>query len=75
MEIWNSKKALDIYFHKKENIKKESKCYSCDLFNECHLNGAKCWREVIKVYGNENWDYPDPRCPFSPEPINEIHLL
>ena len=27
----------------------------------------RCWAEVIKAYGDEHWDYPDPRCKLAPK--------
>ena len=30
-------------------------------------NMNRCWAEVVKAYGDEHWDYPDPRCKLAPE--------
>jgi len=74
MEVWNSDKAMELYNIKQNVIGENSACKSCDFFSNCHHSGGKCWREILKVYGKENWDYPDPRCPYSPEPINNIYI-
>jgi radical SAM protein with 4Fe4S-binding SPASM domain len=74
MEVWNSEKANELIYLNKNSISKCSACRSCNWFEACHQSGGKCWREIIKSYGEENWDYPDPRCPLSPEPINNIYI-
>jgi len=30
-----------------------------------------CYTNIIKVYGEEHWDYPDPRCAKAPRDIPE----
>ncbi len=74
MEVWNSEKAKNLVYLNRDSIRAHSPCHDCDLFDACHQNGGKCWREIIKSYGDQNWDYPDPRCPFAPEPINNIYI-
>lgn len=74
MEMWNSKEAMELYNLNQNVISVKSACSHCGYFTDCHVSGNKCWREILKVYGKENWDYPDPRCPFSPEPINTIYV-
>ncbi len=74
MEMWNSDKAIELYNLKQNKISENSACKQCDYFNNCNKSGSKCWREILKVYGKENWDFPDPRCPLSPEPINNVYI-
>jgi len=74
MEVWNSDKAKDLVYLNKNSIRAESPCHNCDWFDACHQDGGKCWREIIKSYGDQNWDFPDPRCPYAPEPINKIYV-
>lgn len=62
-EIWNSKKALDLYYRKTTQVQKTSPCYDCSDKEECSNRKLICWVDVVKTYGYENWDYPDPRCP------------
>ena len=74
MEMWNSNEALELYNIDINTINKKSACKMCKNLNYCHLSGEKCWRDILKIYGKENWDYPDPRCPSSPEPIKELFM-
>ncbi|MBU3928374.1 MAG: SPASM domain-containing protein, partial [Bacteroidetes bacterium] len=74
MEVWNSEEANNLIYLNKNSITQDSACRNCKWFESCYQDGGKCWREIIKSYGEENWDYPDPRCPFSPEPINNIYV-
>ncbi len=71
-EIWNSPESL--YFQKLslDDFSENSACKSCDIFDDCHKNVNKCWADIIKAYGVENWDYPDPRCAFAPEMHNNL---
>lgn len=75
MEVWNSPKALDLFYLKKEEIDKESKCYTCAEFRKCRETRGVCWKEVLMAYGKDKWDYPDPRCPKAPEMNNRIYTL
>lgn len=74
MDVWNSQKAKDLYYLSKEKVNDKSACKSCHDFDDCHLHAKICWREVIKSYGEENWDYPDPSCNKAPVPIRYIQL-
>lgn len=40
------------------------------VINKGHLN--RCWAEILKAYGDENWDYPDPRCIKAPKMKNNL---
>lgn len=75
MEVWNSKEALDLFNLSKERIKESSACKSCDEFFPCRKVPGVCWKEIIYAYGEKNWDFPDPRCPKAPEPINEYYIV
>jgi radical SAM protein with 4Fe4S-binding SPASM domain len=66
LEMWNSQKALDLYKLSKDKIQASSPCYTCDEFDDCHQKKGVCWKEVLYAYGDDNWDYPDPRCPKAP---------
>lgn len=64
LDVWNSSKAKDLYYIDKKRISCKSPCYSCSIFKECREEyGGVCWKEIIKVFGKDKWDYPDPRCP------------
>jgi len=74
MEVWNSKEALALHHLNQGLIQKSSPCSTCDIFTRCREYGGVCWREVVKSYGMENWDYPDPRCQYAPKSINQIYI-
>lgn len=65
-EIWNSKKALQLYAPSRDSMAKDSACSSCLVFDKCKRNLAKkiCYVDIMKVH--KRWDYPDPKCPLSP---------
>ncbi|NOZ34726.1 MAG: radical SAM protein [Chlorobi bacterium] len=73
-EIWQSKKAVELFNIEKNKISSESICYSCEEFTQCHDYLHVCWKDVIATYGEEKWDYPDPACPKAPS-INEKMFL
>jgi len=66
-EVWNSPRALELSFPKREDFRDESVCKGCDIFEECLSFPNKCFADVLKGYGKENWDYPDPRCIKAPK--------
>lgn len=61
-EIWRGEKALNLAYTPKNSIKKISPCSKCELFDKCMNFPNKCYANVLKAYGMENWDFPDPRC-------------
>lgn len=73
-EIWNSPKALKLASLGREDFSENSACKHCNNFDSCHENVNKCWVDIIKAFGEENWDYPDPRCAFAPKMINNIQF-
>jgi radical SAM protein with 4Fe4S-binding SPASM domain len=73
-EVWNSEKALSLYQFSKDLVREQIACKRCDDFDRCHQEQGVCWKQVLYAYGEENWDYPDPRCPYAPEPGNEFWI-
>ena len=72
-EVWNSARANGLLSLKQEYINKQSPCSACKLFDDCfRINRNRCWTDVIKAYGADKWDYPDPRCKFAPKMNNNI---
>ncbi|MDR2835956.1 MAG: SPASM domain-containing protein [Bacteroidales bacterium] len=71
-EVWNGERAKWFLNLKPENLKPENPCGKCDIFEQCYNNMNRCWADVIKAYGIENWDYPDPRCNFAPKMLNNL---
>jgi radical SAM protein with 4Fe4S-binding SPASM domain len=73
-EVWNSSKALKLANLERDNFSDLSPCKTCNNFVDCHDDVNKCWVDIIKAYGKENWDYPDPRCAYAPKMINNIQF-
>jgi radical SAM protein with 4Fe4S-binding SPASM domain len=73
-EVWNSDKAKGLYYLTQDRISENSVCKTCELFEECRGDNYKktCWRDTVKAYGNDKWDYPDNRCPLAPAIEKEI---
>ncbi|GHT66407.1 hypothetical protein AGMMS50239_27830 [Bacteroidia bacterium] len=74
-EVWNSSRALELAFPKREHFRDESVCKKCAIFDECLSFPNKCYADVLKGYGDKNWDYPDPRCVKAPQFINELQAV
>lgn len=72
-EIWQSKKALDLYKITKKEISHHSPCKTCDTFDTCRRKEGVCWSDVLNAYGAENWDFPSSNCPFAPFPYHKIY--
>lgn len=72
-EIWKSEKAQKLYNLDKCNFSRDSKCRSCSYFENCRMGQGVCWSNVIMAYGEENWDFPSPNCPYAPLPYYSIH--
>lgn len=69
-EVWNSDRVREILDQKQSLVKEASACKQCDIFDSCFA--YRCWVDVIKAYGDDNMDYPDPRCIKAPPMINDI---
>jgi radical SAM protein with 4Fe4S-binding SPASM domain len=65
-EVWNSPAAKKMLKLEKDNIQNDSPCKSCSLFEACFVENNRCWTDIIKAYGKDKWDYPDPRCAYAP---------
>lgn len=61
-EIWQSEEARWLYVLAKEEVRGESACHSCPVADACFSYNNRCWADIVKAYGRDNWDYPDPRC-------------
>jgi radical SAM protein with 4Fe4S-binding SPASM domain len=59
------------------NYYKDSPCGICSSFGKCktenHPRGV-CWKEILHAYGEENWHYPDPKCPNAPQEMKSFYL-
>lgn len=74
-EVWNSSRAIELAFPKQKEFREKSACRSCSIFAECFSFPNKCFADVLKAYGKENTDYPDPRCKKAPGFNNELMYL
>ncbi|HED05356.1 MAG TPA: radical SAM protein [Ignavibacteria bacterium] len=75
VEIWNSPKSILLANLQRKDFSNNSACKSCKIFEGCHSDVNKCWADIIKAYGDENWDYPDPRCSRAPLMFNNLSFL
>lgn len=66
-EVWNSDKAKTLFYLKRELYKEKSICNKCQAFDLCNKKHHKCFVKIIKAYGQDNWNYPDPRCVYAPK--------
>jgi len=66
-EVWNSHHAKKLLHIQRNDIQYKSRCKECAFFEKCFEAGNRCWVDIVKTYGKENWDFPDPRCAFAPE--------
>lgn len=72
-EIWNSPKAWELFNLGQSSFCKESACSHCKIFDFCNLeNHRRCFVKVIKAYGKDKWDYPDPRCHYAPKVTSDL---
>ncbi|GHT27059.1 radical SAM/SPASM domain-containing protein [Bacteroidia bacterium] len=71
-EVWNSPAVKKLLNLTKNDIQDNSPCKACKLFESCFSENNRCWVDIVKAYGKENWDYPDPRCTFAPPMIHDL---
>ena len=66
-EVWNSEKAKRIFSGEYFTRKGGKQCSQCKVHDFCKQNRRRCVVKVMKAYGMENWDFPDPRCKYAPD--------
>lgn len=71
-DIWTSDKSLQLANIQQKNVGSDSPCKHCELFVSCFGYRNRCWVDIIKAYGKEHWDYPDPRCVKANEMKNNL---
>lgn len=71
-EVWNSPEALHLCSLTRAHINEASRCQSCYFFEDCFSYQNRCWSDIVKAYGPDCWDYPDPRCQFAPAMKNKL---
>jgi len=64
-DIWNSSKALELYFLNQQTIDSTSPCIKCTVFSECRHGYGKriCYLDIKK--SGKSSSFPDPRCPMA----------
>ena len=72
-EVWNSPQATQLCSLQRKDISTASACKECHLFEDCHAYQNRCWSNIIKAYGPEHWDFPDPRCRYAPDMKNNLN--
>lgn len=71
-EVWNSPKVEYLLNLKQDQIQSQSSCKVCSQFQSCYDSKNRCWADIIKAYGVDNWDFPDPRCNRAPLMRNNL---
>lgn len=66
-EVWNSQRALSLSSLTRKDFRSCSACKTCDIFDTCIAFPNRCYADILKGYGIDNWDYPDPRCYKAPK--------
>lgn len=75
MEMWHSEEALSVWNFQQNEVRDESPCKRCDIFNECRRKLGNCWRKAITAYGPGNYDFPSPDCPKAPPVAKDYYIL
>ena len=71
-EVWLSDRAKKLYNMQRDDLQSDTVCRDCALFESCFSYHNRCWTDIIKAYGRDCWDYPDPRCQFAPPMKNKL---
>lgn len=74
LDVWRSEKADELYNIAQQSTQPKSPCHQCNAFADCRQGAGVCWKMILYAYGDQNWDYPDTRCPYAPTPIHEYYL-
>lgn len=70
--VWNSERSIHLAKKIWNDVRPSSKCSLCELRKECFDSNNRCWADIMKAYGKDNYDYPDPRCEFADKMKNYI---
>lgn len=65
-EIWNSQKALSLVNVQQKDIATKSPCHTCSDFIACAKASNRCYADIMKAYGFDRYEFPDPRCAKAP---------
>lgn len=72
-DVWNSEKAHQLWNIRQEQLSEENQCKKCQDFDNCRFGSGVCWKAIIMAYGNDKYQYPDPRCPRAPKEKYEFY--
>ncbi len=61
-EIWNSSRAIELIYKQQKSISRKSECSRCKLYDDCFTYANRCHPNILKHYGDDCHDFPDPRC-------------
>lgn len=73
LDVWNSEKAKQLWNIRQEQLAEDNQCKKCQDFDNCRYGSGVCWKATIMAYGDEKYQYPDPRCPRAPKPQCEFY--
>ncbi len=66
MEMWTSRELHSLLCP--EQSQALGPCSTCPIFAECHYGRGRCYKRALQGYGIDHPDWPDPKCPYAPEP-------
>lgn len=73
LDVWHSERTMQLVKLQQKDLQQKSACSKCGLFEGCFKKDRnRCWSDIIKAYGTDRWDYPDPRCIHAPKMQNDI---
>ena len=72
-EIWKSDRAKEV-FNMRYGSTSDSGCRDCKMSEICYQMKRRCPVKIVKAYGYDKYDYPDPECTRAPEIIRSEFL-
>lgn len=76
LSVWNSPKVHKLLNIERHTINPKSACHECSFYEDCfRIYRNRCWVDIIKAYGEDNWDFPDPRCNFAPKVKRDVNYF
>lgn len=66
MDVWESPQ-IDKYLNPSREYFQGTICYTCDIFDPCHQDKGRCYRDALKAYGSLY--APTPSCWKAPKGI------
>jgi radical SAM protein with 4Fe4S-binding SPASM domain len=71
--IWRNNKLKSL---EDSRLYSNSRCGKCKEFANCKGPESRgvCWKEILHAYGDDKWNYPDPKCPHAPTKMNSFYI-